>query len=181
MLEEAVAAVREGRAKGDADEGEAQDSFVPQIELGMPVLIPERYVKDINVRLQLYRRLSDVVDDGEIDSFAAELVDRFGPMPDEVQNLLDVMSIKQLCRRAHIAKVEAGPKGAVLTFHENECPYVESLFAHIAENPGTIKLRPKDQKLVFIRVWPEDRHRVKGLRTILKTLVGLRSGTAAAA
>lgn len=170
MLEEAVAAVREGRDKTDAEDFIEEHAFTPQIELGMPVLIPETYVKDINARLQLYRRLSDLVDEQDIDSFAAELTDRFGEMPDEVQNLLDIISIKQLARRAGIAKVEAGPKGALMGFHNDTCTYANKLVAYIGENAGTVKLRP-DQKLVFVRVWPDDRHRVKGVRTILRTLV----------
>ena len=177
MLEEAVAAVREGRAiggEGETSDLVLEDKFTPQIELGMPVLIPERYVKDINVRLQLYRRLSDVVDDVEIDGFAAELIDRFGEMPEEVQNLLDIVSIKQMSRAAGISKIEAGPKGAVLSFYKDNCDYVGALVGYIAENPGTVKLRQKDQKLVFTRVWPESRHRVQGIRKILKTLVGLK-------
>ncbi len=177
MLEEAVAAVREGRDTIDGDEVIEQHSFTPQIELGMPVLIPESFVKDINVRLQLYRRLSELVDDQDIDAFAAELTDRFGEMPEEVQNLLDIISIKQLARQAGISKVEAGPKGALMAFHEDTCEYANALVSYISENAGTVKLRP-DQKLVFVRVWPDNRHRVKGVRTILRTLVGLKAGQA---
>ena len=136
-------------------------------------MIPESYVKDINVRLQLYRRLSELVDEAEIDAFAAELTDRFGEMPDEVQNLLDIMSIKQLARQAGIAKVDAGPKGAVLAFYQDTCDYANELIAYMSENAGTVKMRP-DQKLVFIRHWPDTRHRVKGVRMILKNLVKLK-------
>lgn len=176
MLEEAVAAVREGRESLDEGEIEAH-SFTPQIELGMPVLIPERYVKDINVRLQLYRRLSDLVGDVEIEGFAAELIDRFGDLPEEVQNLLDVVAIKQMCREAGIAKVEAGPKGAVLSFYQDQCEYTDALVGYMAANAGLVKLRP-DQKLVFTRVWPENRHRVQGVRKLLQLLVGLKSESA---
>lgn len=175
MLEEAVAAVREGRTTTSTTEDAVEHKFTPHIELGMPVLIPEDYVKDINVRLQMYRRLSDLVGDEEINAFAAEMIDRFGDLPSEVQNLLDIISIKQLCREAGIAKVEAGPKGAVLSFHNDECIYVGELVKYMAENPGTVKLRQKDQKLVFTRVWPENRHRVQGVRKILSTLSGLKS------
>ena len=83
------------------------------------------------------------------------------------------MSIKQLSRQAGIAKVEAGPKGALMAFHQDTCDYANELVAYIGENAGTVKLRP-DQKLVFVRVWPDNRHRVKGVRTILRTLVGLK-------
>ena len=111
MLEEAVARLKARRSSDDS----GRHSGRPQITLGMPVLIPEAYVADLHLRLALYRRLSTLETDDEIDGFAAELVDRFGPLPDEVQHLLDVMAIKALCRAANIDKVDAGPKGAVVT------------------------------------------------------------------
>src|SRR3546814_1661651 len=91
----------------------------------MPVLIPDSYVADLNLRLGLYRRLSTLVDRGEIDAFAAELVDRFGPLPPEVDNLLQIMAIKRLCREAGVERLDAGPKGATVAFHRSEEPTSE--------------------------------------------------------
>ena len=76
------------------------------------MLIPEDYVADLPVRLALYRRLSEIEDDREIEAFGAELVDRFGPLPDEVKYLLQIVAIKALCRRANVERIEVGPKGA---------------------------------------------------------------------
>ena len=87
MLEEAVAQLKDG----GADFGDEQWS--PQINIGTPVLIPENYVADLQLRLQLYRRLGDVTEAEEIDSFGAELIDRFGPLPEEVQHLLKIVFI----------------------------------------------------------------------------------------
>ncbi|MDX1401684.1 MAG: transcription-repair coupling factor, partial [Kiloniellales bacterium] len=99
MLEEAVVTARSSKRRGTGDShGEGGESFTPQITLGTSVLIPETYVHDLNVRLGLYRRLSTLVDRKEIEAFAAELIDRFGPIPEEVENLLEIMTIKQLCR-----------------------------------------------------------------------------------
>src|SRR2546427_7725948 len=92
MLEEAVAALKGG------DLGETQDQWSPQISLGTSVLIPEAYVGDLHVRLGLYRRLSTLDKRPDIDAFAAELVDRFGELPQEVRHLLDVVEIKGLAR-----------------------------------------------------------------------------------
>src|SRR5204862_5711712 len=106
MLEEAVTSMKAGLTEV------AEDRWSPQITIGMPVLIPEDYVADLSVRLGLYRRLADLEEDREIDGFGAELADRFGPLPEEVQHLLRIVAIKALCRRANVEKVETGPKGA---------------------------------------------------------------------
>ena len=109
------------------------DRWSPQITIGTPVLIPDDYVADLSVRLALYRRLAELEDEREIDAFAAELVDRFGKLPIEVEHLLQVVAIKALCRRANVEKIDAGPKGVVLSFRDN-------IFA----NPdGLIALHPR--------------------------------------
>src|SRR3546814_20077992 len=110
MLEEAVA---QGRA-GDAATAR-EDVWSPQINIGSSVLIPEGYVTDLSVRLGLYRRIATLEERREIDAFAAELVDRFGPLPPEVENLLEIVAIKRLCRIAGVEKIDAGPKGTVVT------------------------------------------------------------------
>ncbi|HHK74110.1 MAG TPA: transcription-repair coupling factor, partial [Rhizobiales bacterium] len=165
MLEEAVAAAREG---GDMGAG-VEERWSPQINLGTSVLIPDTYIQDLNVRMSLYRRLSDLEDSDDIESFAAELIDRFGAIPDEVNNLLDIVAIKQLCRKAGVGSVDAGPKGAVIGFHKDSPPNVEGLMRWIAEKGGAVKLRP-DQKLVAIRHWDSPEKRVKGVQNLMKAL-----------
>jgi transcription-repair coupling factor (superfamily II helicase) len=151
---------------------EAEDQWTPSINLGMPVLIPEAYIADLNVRLGLYRRISELVDRPEIDSFAAELIDRFGPLPDEVENLLNVMTIKQLCRAAGVERVDAGPKGAVLSFHNNTFARPDKLVVFIGSQVGTMKLRP-DHKLVHTRTWDDTATRVKGVNRLMQDLAKL--------
>ncbi|MCW5771637.1 MAG: DEAD/DEAH box helicase [Rhodospirillaceae bacterium] len=169
MLEEAVATARES---GTAALGPVEDKWTPQINIGMPVLIPEDYVPDLNVRLGLYRRIADLIEAREIDAFAAELVDRFGPLPDEVKNLLDLVAIKRLCAEAGIEKVDAGPKGAVLAFRGNKFARPEKLVKFIAQQAGTVKIRP-DQKLVYRREWRDDRARLKGVGSLVKSVAAL--------
>ncbi|WP_422366978.1 transcription-repair coupling factor [Pelagibius sp.] len=169
MLEEAVAAARSG---GTAAETEAAESFTPQINIGMPVLIPETYVTDLNLRLGFYRRLSTLVDRAEIDSFAAELVDRFGPLPVEVENLLQIMAIKQLCRDAGVARLDAGPKGATVAFHNDSFSNPAGLITFIQQQAGEVKLRP-DHTMVYRRAWDSDAARVRGVRLMLDELVKL--------
>ena len=162
MLEEAVASMKEG---GDGEE----ETWSPAINIGTAVLIPDSYVADLDVRMSLYRRLSDLQSQEEIEGFGAELIDRFGPMPAEVDHLLQIVGIKALCRKACVAKIDAGPKGAVVSFRENAFPNPAGLVQYIATTPLDIKLRP-DQKLVFKQVWPDENFRLKGCRKILSIL-----------
>jgi transcription-repair coupling factor (superfamily II helicase) len=166
MLEEAVRAARESGADVAVP---AADEWSPQINLGMPVLIPETYVEDLGVRLGLYRRLSLLGEPAEIEGFAAELIDRFGKLPDEVKNLLEVVAIKRLCRQAGVDRIEAGPKGAVLGFRENKFARPDKLIAFITRHQESWKLRP-DHKLVFRSAWDEPPARVKGVQAVLGDL-----------
>ncbi|MCA0202655.1 MAG: transcription-repair coupling factor, partial [Proteobacteria bacterium] len=156
----------------DEDAGPVTEEWSPQINTGAPVLIPDTYVKDLGIRLSLYRRIGDLADRDEIDGFAAELIDRFGPLPPEVENLLDVVGIKALCRKANVEKVDAGPKGAVVSLKNNTFPNAAGLVDFIAEQAGTVKLRP-DQKIVFIRPWETPSARIKGLQTVLGRMAKL--------
>jgi transcription-repair coupling factor (superfamily II helicase) len=169
MLEDAVATARESGKAGPAS---AEDRWTPQISVGMPVLIPEDYVPDLNVRLGLYRRIADLIDPREIDGFAAELVDRFGAIPDEVKNLLEIVAIKRACVDAGIEKLDAGPKGAVLAFRGNKFAKPEKLVHFIAQQAGTVKVRP-DQRLVYRRDWRDDRARLRGVSQLVKSVAAL--------
>ncbi|HXL70991.1 MAG TPA: transcription-repair coupling factor, partial [Rhizomicrobium sp.] len=105
MLEEAVSSLRQG-----TDDTAVEDQWSPSINLGASVLIPEDYVADLNVRMSLYRRLSSLTTRADIDAFAAELIDRFGPLPEEVTHLFEIVAIKQLALAAGVEKIDAGPK-----------------------------------------------------------------------
>jgi len=172
MLEEAVANARAGFGQ---EAPEAAEEWTPTINLGNAVLIPEEYVADLTVRLSLYRRIAELVDRAEIDAFAAELIDRFGKLPAEVENLLDIVTIKQLCRQAGVDRVDAGPKGAVLSFHKNTYARPDKLVAFIANQGGLMKLRP-DHKLVYTRVWDDEALRVTGVKRLLKALADMAAG-----
>lgn len=155
MLEEAVAQLR------NEDDGSDSGQWSPQINTGSPVLIPDTYVSDLEARMALYRRLSQLEDRSEIDGFAAELIDRFGKLPEEVNALLKIVEIKGLCRVASVEKIEAGPKGAVLTFRNNSFPNPGALVEFINDERDRAKLRP-DHKLVFKRNWDHADDRLAG-------------------
>ena len=167
MLEEAVAAARS--AGGDDT---APEEWTPQITIGMPVLIPETYVADLGVRLGLYRRIAQLSSRRERDAFAAELIDRFGPLPPEVENLLQIIGIKRDCREAGVERVEAGPKGAVITLRGNRFANPQGLVELIQKNAGTLRLRP-DQRLVYLRNWDDEKERLAGVARLMQALVKL--------
>jgi transcription-repair coupling factor (superfamily II helicase) len=172
MLEEAVMSLKAGITAPVADR------WSPQITIGTPVLIPEDYVADLSVRLALYRRLAEIEDERDIDAFAAELVDRFGKLPLEVEHLLQVVTIKALSRRTNIEKVDAGPKGVVLAFRGNVFSNPEGLLRFIQEQGSAVRMRndPKDaknQQLVFFDDWERPEDRLKGTAAILRKLAGI--------
>jgi transcription-repair coupling factor (superfamily II helicase) len=165
MLEEAVVEAR----SGGAGKHPAAELWTPTISLGTSVLIPESYVADLAVRLGLYRRIATLVDRAEIDGFAAELIDRFGPLPAEVDNLLQIVALKRLCRDAGVDKVEAGPKGAVLSFRSNRFARPDKLVVYISKQAGSVVLRP-DHKLVFKRAWDDMQVRLAGIHRLMQEL-----------
>jgi len=171
MLEETVAAMKGG------DMGEADDQWSPQISLGTAVLIPETYIVDLPLRLGLYRRLSRLEDRQQIDDFGMELIDRFGPYPDEVTHLLDVVEIKALCRRANIAKFDAGPKGAVIAFRRDQFPNPAGLIDLMQKMPSVVKLQ-SDHKMVYRADWIETDKRLKGVRELVRELAALAEAPA---
>jgi transcription-repair coupling factor (superfamily II helicase) len=163
MLEEAVAALKAGI------EIETETQWSPSIQIGAPVMIPEHYVGDLTLRLALYKRLSTMDEDGDLQSFGAELVDRFGPLPEEVQQLLEIVAIKALCKRANIEKVEAGPKGIIIAFRDNEFANPEGLVSYVAKQGTLAKVRP-DMRVVFIDDFETAEQRLKGTRRLLTDL-----------
>jgi transcription-repair coupling factor (superfamily II helicase) len=167
MLEDAVAELRE--------EGEslfAERGWSPQINAGAAVLIPEDYVPDLNVRLSLYRRLSEAEKVEDREALAAELIDRFGPLPEEAGQLLKVVAIKGLCRQAGVEKIDIGPKGAVIAFRGETFANPMGLVQMIQKNQIIWKLRP-DSKVVVKGEWANPEARLNAAEKILTELAKL--------
>ena len=154
MLEEAIV---EEKAGGIPQ----REEFSPQISVDAPIMIPEAYVPDLDLRMGLYRRLGDLEDKQAIEEFAAELIDRFGPLPEETANLLKIIETKLNCKKAMIAKLDLGAKGAVVTFADSGFPDLQGLLDYIDRLKGAAKLRP-DSKLAVSRNWPTPEARLNG-------------------
>ena len=155
MLEEAILEMKSGR------DVTMKEEFSPQINVEAPILIPEPYVPDLDLRMGLYRRLAELEDRGEVEAFAAELIDRFGKLPQETVNLLAIVETKINCRKACVAKLDVGAKGAVVTFVERGFPDLPGLLGYVARLKGAAKLRP-DSKMVVSRDWPTGEARLNG-------------------
>ena len=170
MLEEEIA--RQKANIGTVGAGNEVIDWAPQITTGIPIMIPENYVRDLGVRLGLYKRIGDLQDKEAILDMREELIDRFGEIPVEVDNLLKTVEIKQLCRQANIEKVDAGAKGILLMFHNNNFPKPEKLIDFIQKQFGKIKIRP-DQKLFIEHNLESYETRVNILQSYVKKIVDL--------
>jgi transcription-repair coupling factor (superfamily II helicase) len=165
MLEEAIL---EAKA-GGFGKAPPRESFSPQINVEAPILIPDDYVPDLDLRMGLYRRMNELETRAEIDAFAAEMIDRFGKLPDPTQNLLIVIEAKLNCRKACVAKLDAGPRGALVTFHNDQFPDIPGLLAYVDRLKDSAKLRP-DSKLVVTRPWPDPKARLNGVLQLSRGL-----------
>ena len=163
MLEEAVAELR------DDEDAVRDESWTPQVNVGVAILIPEAYIPDLNLRLATYRRISEVSDDTEANALAAELIDRFGPIPQEVEYLLKVMKIKRLCREAHVEKVDSGPKGVVMHMRHKDITDPSIIMTAITQNSGW-RLRP-DQTILVMGNYNDPKLRLRGTEKAVAALV----------
>ncbi|MFP5436019.1 MAG: TRCF domain-containing protein, partial [Alphaproteobacteria bacterium] len=165
MLEEAILDAKAGGAGLEA----RSDSFSPQISVDAPIMIPDDYVPDLDLRMGLYRRLNELEDRQALESFAAELIDRFGKLPAPTQNLLKIIEIKQNCVKANIAKIDVGQKGALVSFFEDSFPNPAGLIAYVQRLDGVARLRP-DSKIVVNRAWADSAARLNGALQLSKGL-----------
>src|SRR6478672_3077091 len=154
MLEDAIVEQKAGGVP-------QREEFTPQISVDAPIMIPEAYVPDLDLRMGLYRRLGELEDRPAIDAFAAELIDRFGTLPEETANLMKIVEVKLNLRQAMVAKLDLGPRGAVVTFADGGFPDLQGLLGYIDRLKGAAKLRP-DSKLVISRNWPTPDARLDG-------------------
>jgi transcription-repair coupling factor (superfamily II helicase) len=168
MLEDAILAAKAGGAGLEKD----TSGLSPQITVDAPIMIPEEYVPDLAVRMALYRRLNDAESTEAVEAMSAEMIDRFGPLPDATANLIRLIEIKRQAIDAHIAKIDVGARGTLVSFHNDSFPNPQGLIAYAERLSGTVKLRP-DNKLVLTRAWGDPKSRLNGLFQLTKGLSGI--------
>ena len=165
MLEETIARIKSGELQGLSS---IDDDWSPQLNLGVPVMIPETYIPDLDIRLGLYRRLSSLTTKVELEGFAAELIDRFGPLPKEVNTLMLIVRIKAMCKRAGISRLDAGPKGATIQFHNDKFANPGGLVDFLkAQGPAA---RVNGNKIVLTGEMKTEADRIKGAFNIARDL-----------
>ncbi|MFC4295339.1 transcription-repair coupling factor [Novosphingobium tardum] len=168
MLEDAILELRAG-VDGTHRK---REGLSPQITVDAPIMIPEEYVPDLAVRMALYRRMNDAEEQGAVEALAAEMIDRFGPLPTPTANLLKLIEVKRQAIEAHVAKIDVGAKGALVTFQNDDFPDPAGLIAYVERLKGTARLRP-DHKLVISRVWGDPASRLNGLIQLTKGLAAI--------
>ncbi|MDR1026393.1 MAG: DEAD/DEAH box helicase, partial [Lactobacillus sp.] len=167
MLEEEVMHLKASNFAVDAIH-----EHIPQISTGIPIMIPESYVQDLGVRLGLYKRIGDIRDAGSLLDMREELVDRFGPIPEEVDNLLKTVEIKYLSIKANVDKIDAGAKGILVTFRNNIFNAPDKLIDFVAKSFGSVQIRP-DQKLFIAKNLDSYKLRVDTIKDYVSKLVGM--------
>ena len=151
----------------DSEKTKVKKDFSTKINLGVPVLIPDSYVENVDLRMGLYRRLSELKNDKDVESFAVELTDRFGSIPHEVENLLDTIKIKNICKNLEIEKIETGEKGAKITFYKDNFFNPDALIRLISKNPTKFKIKDGTKLLIANRDWKKPENRIPELKKIL--------------
>ncbi len=165
MLEETIAKIKSGEIDGLTG---ISDDWSPQLNLGVPVMIPEDYIPDLDIRLGLYRRLSGLQTKVELEGFAAELIDRFGPIPKEVNTLMLIVRIKAMAKKAGISRLDAGPKGATVQFHNDKFANPAGLVEFLkAQGPAA---KVQGNKIALIGEMKTEAERIKGAFAIARDL-----------
>ena len=165
MLEDTIARIKSGELQGLSS---ISDDWSPQLNLGVPVMIPEAYIPDLDIRLGLYRRLSSLQTKVELEGFAAELIDRFGPIPKEVNTLMLIVRIKAMCKRAGIGRLDAGPRGATVQFHNDKFANPAGLVEFLKAQGGAAKVQ--GTKIVLQGEMKTEAERIKGAFAIARDL-----------
>jgi transcription-repair coupling factor len=167
MLREAVLMLKAGKDSPAAE-------FSPQINVSIPVFIPENYIEDINIRTSFYRRISDIVSSKEIEPIKLEFLDRFGTLPQEVINLLFIIKLKTICAKLNIDRVDIGKTGILVSFSNNAFDRPEILLSVISSNEIkerglAAKIRP-DQKIIIKKNWESISKVLKDVLWIFKQI-----------
>jgi transcription-repair coupling factor (superfamily II helicase) len=165
MLEDAIVAAK----AGDMGLDSSSTDFSPQITVDAPILIPDDYVPDLDLRMGLYRRMNDLENRQEVEAFSAELIDRFGEIPAPTANLLKIIETKLNAKIANVSKIDVGPRGALVSFFQDSVPNPVGLIDYVERLKGTAKLRP-DHKMVITRNWSDPQARLNAALQLSKGL-----------
>jgi transcription-repair coupling factor (superfamily II helicase) len=131
MMEEAMAELKGEDAAGEPD---------TQINLRASAFIPESYIGDVGLRLAAYKEISSAGDEPDLSRIAADLRDRYGPLPEPAENLLTIMSVKIIAKHAMVSRIDGGARAVTITFSEAARISPDKIMALLKRNQGRIKL-----------------------------------------
>jgi len=120
----------------------------PEIQLGFPAYIPDSYIPDEHQRLVFYRRLAAVRGTAELDDVAAELRERYGPIPPLVDSFLRVMDLRRTLKAAMVVRAVLRSGVVTLGFHSDAPVEVDQLVALVERSKGRLRLSA-DYQLTF--------------------------------
>ena len=172
LLEEEINRLKANNENDNKQTTETTCDWSVQILTGVPIIIPEAYITDLGIRLGLYKRIGSLKTRDDIINMREELIDRFGNVPEEVENLLKTVEIKQICKLTNIDRVEAGAKGILIGFHNNSVKNPEKLLSFISSQFGVFKIRP-DQKLFIERDLTSYKTRLETIKKYITKLYEL--------
>ena len=165
-------AVELAQKKRQDDALEEKQDYAPLISIGTKVLIPEAYIPDLTSRLSIYRRIASLQTEDDMNAMMTELIDRFGAIPDSVNNLLQIVELKQLCRRANVLKIDAGDKGFSVMFKDNVFAAPDALVGWIASQKGKVQLKAAHKLVVMVDLKSLSQ-RAHHAKKLLQTLVAM--------
>lgn len=159
MLEETIDELKNTTQKSK------NNQWSPKISLPLSILIPEDYISDLTIRMEIYKRLSSITLEEEIDEIAAELIDRFGSLPNEVETLIDTIGLKNLCKKTNIEKIDCGNNGFLISFKNNTFSNPAELIKYINNKKNYISIRP-DQRL-FVKFNEQKENLIDYIKSIV--------------
>ncbi|TRW49987.1 transcription-repair coupling factor [Aliidiomarina halalkaliphila] len=165
MLEEAVQALREGREP-------SLDQLLRQrteVDLRIPALLPEAYIRDINIRLSMYKRIAGADSTHALEQLQVELIDRFGLLPEPAKNLIRVSEIRLQADPLGIRKIELGPQGGHVDFAERT-PVEPATIIRLIQQEPTVYGMEGAQRLKIRQATSDTQERIKLIQSLLNTL-----------
>ncbi|MHA1558844.1 MAG: transcription-repair coupling factor [Alphaproteobacteria bacterium] len=153
-----------------------KQNFSPCVRIGKSALIPKEYISDITTRLNIYRRFSSISTKEDMEDFIAELIDRFGQIPKEIENLKEVILLKNLCKKANITQLEVGKNGITIAFYNNVFRNTDALLSFLQSKEGSqlgVMKVSADQKLTLIKKWSSIQLQTKACFYLVNKIVVL--------
>ena len=149
MLLEAIEKIKHKDFIKDHNKGEIISDFSTQIKLGISLLIPEEYIEDLGLRMSFYKKIAMIKNEEDQEKLIDEMSDRFGSVPSEIYNLIEIAKLKAKCQKIQVEKIETKADGIMISFKDNNFSKPDELLRMVFSSNNQIKIAPQ-QKLLFI-------------------------------